>query len=66
MGETWFQRLHGIGVSDYYGSYMSIMHDFRWVSYIFLRFIGRVHRCVELDWNGYILHAIIQSIISLM
>jgi hypothetical protein len=26
MGDKWSRRLHGIGVSDDYGSYMSIMH----------------------------------------
>lgn len=26
MGDEWTRRLHGIGVSDDSGSYMSIMH----------------------------------------
>lgn len=41
MGETWFQRLHGTGVSDYYGSYMSIMH----MTFVhgFLKFFLAIH-----------------------
>lgn len=55
-------RVHGIGVSDYYGSYMSIMHDFcsKWGLSLVWVSLRRV------EWLCPILHANIQSIISLI
>lgn len=47
MGDEWTRRLHGIGVSDDSGSYMSIMH----YDSFFLFKSSFITRCIKELWE---------------
>lgn len=60
MGDEWTRRLHGIGVSDDSGSYMSIMHyDSFFFKIYSLQFMGCIKKSMGMRLH-YFTCAIIQ------